>query len=52
MPTYTYRNVFNTLFYASLALGCTSKHFHHTNRSLGPVDLVLPWWTSSKEPFF
>jgi len=33
MPKYTYRNVCNTFFYAFLAFGNISKHFHHTNQS-------------------
>jgi len=33
---------FNTFLPAFLVFGSTSKHFHHTNYSLGPVGLVPP----------
>jgi len=50
MPKQIYRNVSDTLFHAFLAFGSLSRHFHHTNRSLGAVELVMPRWTNSKIP--
>jgi len=52
MPKYTYRNVSNTRLHAFLAFSSISKHFHHTNCSPGPVDLVPSRWTNLKVSCF